>query len=184
MCGGRMYGDTWQQLNKYYSAIYQLMWYNNSSFFLIIPFITFEVWFDHGMWCYISIELIYWVRCGVKYYGYSGVWVKLWMSLKFYNIHVFQRKRIIHMNQNSCFWFPFWWHVTVLWFAWGVTTLSNFRSIWVWFMLTLALMLLSRSSVMVASAALITLMLVRRESAGIIITLLLCAFLFISLFSP
>ena len=27
---------------------------------------------------------------------------------KFYNINMFQRKRIIHMNQNSCCWFLLW----------------------------------------------------------------------------
>ena len=138
------------------------------------------------MWFYLLclLEVIYWVRCGVKCYGYAGVWVKLWMSLKFYNINIFQRKRIIHMNQTSYCWFPLWWQVTEFWFAWGVTTLRTFRSIWVWFILTLALRLSSRSIITVASVVLITLILVRRESEGIVITLLIYAFLFISLSTP
>ena len=138
------------------------------------------------VWFYLVclLEVLYWVRCGVKCYGYAGVWVKLWTSLKFYNINMFQRKMRIHMNQTSCCWFPLWWQMTAFWFAWGVTALIIFRSIWVRFILTLALRLLSRSIVTVASAVLITLMLVRRESPGIIINLLLCAFLFISLSAP
>ena len=48
----------------------------------------------------------------------------------------------------------------------------------------LGMRLLSRIIVMVASAVLITLMPVRRESPGIIINLLLCAFMFISLSAP
>ena len=138
------------------------------------------------VWFYLVclLEVIYWVRCGVKCYGYAGVWVKLWMSLKFYNINMFQGKIIIHTNQTSCCWFPLCWQVTAFWFAWGVTTLRIFRSIWVRFILTLALRFLSRSIVMVASVVSITIMLVRLKSAGIIITLLLCVFLFISLSAP
>ena len=138
------------------------------------------------VWFYLVclLEVLYWVRRGVKCYGYAGVWEKLWMSLKFYNIDMFQRKRRIHMNQTSCCCFPLWRQVTVFWFAWGVTTLRIFRSVWVRFILNLALRLSSRSIVTVASAVLITLMLVRSESAGIIINLLLCAFLFISLSAP
>ena len=138
------------------------------------------------VWFYLVclLEVLYWVRCGVKCYGYAGVWVKLWTSLKFYNINMFQRKIIIHINQTSCFWSPLWCQVTTFWFAWGVTTLRIIRSIWVQFILTLALRLSSGSIVTVASAVLITLMLVRRKSAGIIITLLLCAFLFISISAP
>ena len=138
------------------------------------------------VWFYLVclLELLYWVICGVKCYGYAGVWVKLWMCLKFIIYIFFQRKRIIHTNQTSCCWFPLWRQVTAFWFDWGVTTLIIFRSIWFRFILTLALRVFSISIVTVASAALITLMLVRRESAGIIITLLLCAFLFISLSTP
>ena len=138
------------------------------------------------VWFYLVclLEVLYWVRCGVKCYEYAGVWVKLWMSLKLYNIHMFQIKRIINMNLTNCCWFPLWWQVTAFWFAWGVTTLRIFSSIWVQFILTLALRLSSRIIVTVASAVLITIMLVRRELAGIIITLLLCAFLFILLSAP